>query len=212
MHLNSILLFERYAAPYFTDNLRVLELGPDAVPSTYRRRVVAADWSTADLVSTSNADGAMRFSSLELDALTIQIADAYDFPIDDESFDIVLSGQVIEHVPELWRWMTEVARVCRRGGVVITLSPVSWPYHPAPQDCWRIFPDGMAALCTHAGLEVEVSEMASLEPTLSRRSYPGDSQLVADTTKRRRILTAWRRVIGWPTATPVDLITIARKP
>ena len=42
--------------------------------------------------------------------------------------------------------MKEVARVVKPDGLVITIAPVSWPYHAAPIDCWRVYPAGLNAL------------------------------------------------------------------
>jgi len=97
------------------------------------------------------------------DRLTFQLEDPYVFPVADASYDVIVSGQVAEHVPKLWRWMVEVARVCRPGGIVVTVAPVSWPYHEAPQDCWRIYPDGFRALYEDAGLDVLVAEWDSAD-------------------------------------------------
>jgi SAM-dependent methyltransferase len=55
--------------------------------------------------------------------VTYESVSEYAFPIDDDCYDIVLSGQVVEHVPRIWRWMREVSRVCKEGGVVITIKP-----------------------------------------------------------------------------------------
>lgn len=68
------------------------------------------------------------------------------FPVPSDSYDILLSGRVIEHVRKIWRWFPEVARMCKPGGLVMTMNPVSWHYHEAPVDCWRPYPGGMKAL------------------------------------------------------------------
>ena len=39
MHPNSKFLFEKYARGYFQPNMRILEIGPDGFPSTYRTMV-----------------------------------------------------------------------------------------------------------------------------------------------------------------------------
>jgi hypothetical protein len=54
--------------------------------------------------------------------------------------------------------------------VVITIAPVSWPYHEAPVDCWRMYPDGLCALYEDAGLEVLSADWGSaeLEPLIRR--------------------------------------------
>ena len=161
MHPNSTLLCQKYATDYFRDGMRVLEIGPDGFPSTYRQLVAEKklSWETLDLYRD--------------DRLTYTALSEYAFPIADNSYDLVISGQVIEHVRKIWVWMKEVARVCRVGGIVITVNPVSWPYHEAPIDCWRAFPEGMRALYEDSSLDVILSEWGSLEATGYRRRLPG---------------------------------------
>ena len=160
MHANSRLLFQKYALDHFESELRVLEVGPDGFPSTYRGLVGdrSGEWDTLDLYAHPE--------------LTFESVPEYAFPIDDGRYDIVLSGQVLEHVPRIWRWMEEVSRVCKVGGVVITINPVSWPYHEAPLDCWRAYPDGMKALYEDSSLEVLLSRWESLETPGHSRYIP----------------------------------------
>jgi SAM-dependent methyltransferase len=145
MHTNSNRLFEKYAVSCFQPGMRVLEIGPDLFPSTYRKLLQLADitWDTLDIYADPQ--------------LTYPKSDVYSFAIPDNTYDIVFSGNVIEHVAKVWRWVPELARITKPGGLVITINPTSWPYHPAPIDCWRIYPDGMQALCDEAGLKVELS-------------------------------------------------------
>lgn len=152
MHHNSKLIFEKYAKQHFKGGMRVLEIGPDRFPSSYLRIVWddAITWETLDLYQS--------------DKLTYISTTGYRFPIPTGTFDIVLSGQVIEHVKKVWLWMKEVARVCKQGGLAITINPVSWPFHEAPVDCWRIYPEGMKALHEDAGLETKLSVFEALEP------------------------------------------------
>ena len=72
--------------------------------------------------------------------------------------------------------MREVARVCKAGGIVITINPVSWPYHEAPIDCWRAYPEGMKALYEDSKLEVIFSGWESLEEPQFRNYMPGASR------------------------------------
>ena len=79
----------------------------------------------------------------------------YSWPnIKDGEFDVVISGQCIEHVPMPWRWMKEIARIVRPEGSVCIIGPHSWEYHQAPLDCWRVWPDGLRACMEDAGLAV----------------------------------------------------------
>lgn len=144
-------MFKRYGVGHISTGARVLELGPDAIPSAYQSMIdtSVSAWDTADFGGRSG--------------LTYGLVDPYRFPVDDAAYDVVLSGQVIEHVPKIWRWMPEVARVTRPGGTIITVAPISWPYHEDPHDCWRIYPDGLRARYEDAGLDVLVAEWGSLE-------------------------------------------------
>lgn len=46
------------------------------------------------------------------------------WPYDDESFDAVVSNQVLEHVSDLDAFLSQLARVLRPGGVSVNLFPV----------------------------------------------------------------------------------------
>ena len=126
-----------------------------------------------------------------------------------DAYDIVLSGQVIEHVRKIWLWIKELARVCKVGGLVITINPVSWPYHEHPIDCWRAFPEGMQALYEDASLEVLLSIFESLEATQYRRHIPGRSS----EWQPRLLRNAYRILgrIGFPVECAYDTITIGKK-
>jgi SAM-dependent methyltransferase len=196
MHPNSVLLFQKHAAGLFGGGQRVLEIGPDRLPSTYQEIVGAgcSAWDTIDIVP--------------YEGLTYVARSEYHFPIGDNSYDIVLSAQVIEHVRKPWLWIHEVVRVCRRGGRVVTINPVSWHYHEAPVDCWRIYPEGMRALYEDAGLTVELSVFESLENS-SRRKLPGNS--LAFQPPARRLMNRVFQAVDFHNECAFDTVTIGTK-
>ncbi len=65
-------------------------------------------------------------------------------PAADESFDVVLCLQVLEHVDDPAQAVRELHRVTRRGGRVLASTHGAMVYHPNPSDPWR---------WTHEGLE-----------------------------------------------------------
>lgn len=208
MHRNDVQLFARHALAHVPSGARVLEIGPDAAPSSLRRLVARdaapaganAAWDTLDLAARADVP------------LTYRTDDPYRYPIPDDAYDVVLSANVVEHVPRVWTWMRELARVCRPGGVVITLGPVSWPYHESPQDCWRIYPAGMRALCEDAGLEVLVSEWGSVELEWLDHRMPGRRRAKRVWQRLSGVFLLWHALTGLPPQGAYDTVTVARKP
>jgi SAM-dependent methyltransferase len=71
----------------------------------------------------------------------------------DESFELVLCTQVLEHCDDPWRAVGEIRRILAPGGHVILSAPHVWFYHPHPHDHWRFTQEGMVRLCRENGLE-----------------------------------------------------------
>jgi SAM-dependent methyltransferase len=174
-----------------------LEIGPDTIPSSYSELVNdnSVKWDTLDMGSGQN--------------LTYAGVSEYSFPIPDDAYDLVLAGQVIEHVRKIWVWIKELERVCKKGGHVIIINPVSWPFHEAPVDCWRIYPDGMRALLEDTGLRIIDTRCESLEAPGYRKYVPGVS--AAGHSRKRWLFYRCFAPIGFPIERSYDTITIAQK-
>ena len=71
-----------------------------------------------------------------------------------EFFDVVVSGQTLEHIEFVWATFMEIARVLKTGGLCCIIVPSSGSLHRYPLDCWRFYEDGLAALARFARLEV----------------------------------------------------------
>lgn len=144
MHINSIEIFKKYALSYIQKGDSILEIGPDTTPSSYQKLLSRDDlkWETMDF----SCRGDVNLNHL--------MEDPYNFPIQSESYDIILAGQVCEHVGKLWRWFSELNRICKKGGKIIIITPITHRYHLAPVDCWRIYPDAYKALCDDFGFDI----------------------------------------------------------
>jgi SAM-dependent methyltransferase len=208
-----MLLFQRYATPHFRSGDRVLELGVDADPSAYRKALGNLDlrWETADLAPEVMAGIPSGTTFAPATAAQYLMPSEYEIPVQDNVFDVVVAGQVGEHVRRIWAWVAELSRVLVAGGKLVLITPISWPYHEAPVDCWRIYPEGMRALCAEAKLDVLVCEMHALEPKASRNQYFGASFLPGPPTPKTVAKRIFRTVTGYPAATSLDLVTIAQK-
>ena len=82
----------------------------------------------------------------------------------DESFDFVVSDQVLEHVegnPE--QAARECHRLLRPGGVAIHTTCLINPIHGVPRDFWRFTPDGLRWLHRDWGSIIECDGWGSFE-------------------------------------------------
>jgi len=65
----------------------------------------------------------------------------------DDSFDYVLSDQVLEHVEgDPYQAITECHRVLRPGGIALHTTCFMNPVHGAPMDFWRFTPFALSLL------------------------------------------------------------------
>jgi len=67
----------------------------------------------------------------------------------DESFDIVISGQALEHAEFFWLTLKEISRVMKPGGRLCIIVPRGWERHRAPIDAYRFDTDGMIAMARY---------------------------------------------------------------
>ncbi|AKE88756.1 MULTISPECIES: class I SAM-dependent methyltransferase [Rhodococcus] len=141
----------------------------------YRRGadVVAFDRSAEDMKAVGDMFAAMELEGQvpEGALARAEVGDALALPYDDETFDVVLISEVLEHVPEDDRAIAEFVRVLKPGGVAAVTVPrwlpekICWAlsdaYHEVEGGHVRIYKaDELAAELTSAGLMVRGREHA----------------------------------------------------
>jgi ubiquinone/menaquinone biosynthesis C-methylase UbiE len=108
---------------FAADNLhaadRVLDLGCGqgdltAVLAAAGARPVGVDVAQAALARARRRHPELRFVLAPLDG---------ELPFDDGSFDVVWASEVIEHVADTARWLSEVRRVLAAGGRLLITTP-----------------------------------------------------------------------------------------
>lgn len=128
------LVGELPAAP---DGATALDLGSDKSP--YREALAARgdQVRTLDITRDGGADYAGT-------------AERTGLP--DESFEVVLCTQVLEHCRNPWAAVAEIRRILKPGGHLVVSAPHVWFYHPHPSDNWRFTQEGFVHLFREGGL------------------------------------------------------------
>ena len=131
-------LLER-SAPLLPTQAQVLDVGSYDVNGTYRPLVEGLGW---------------RYTGLDLQAgpnVDIVATNPDRYPLVDACFDVVISGSTMEHVARPWRWVPELVRILRPGGLLAIVTHWTFPEHRYPMDYWRFMQDGMRLLLDDAG-------------------------------------------------------------
>ncbi|MBO8183468.1 MAG: class I SAM-dependent methyltransferase [Archaeoglobus sp.] len=81
-------------------------------------------------------------------------ANALSLPIKSSSIDTILLTEVIEHIPEPTKLVRELARVLKKGGVLIITTPQVWPLHEEPNDYYRFTKYGLKYLLETNGFKI----------------------------------------------------------
>lgn len=82
----------------------------------------------------------------------LSVADVRSLPYPDDTFDVVVAVEVLEHIPDPEAGLTEAMRVLKPGGYAITALPVQLPLLMHLYDFDT--PDEVLALYEKVGLEV----------------------------------------------------------
>jgi SAM-dependent methyltransferase len=75
-------------------------------------------------------------------------------PCDDESIDIVISMQVLEHVYDTSFYLSESFRVLKNKGMLLLSTHGYWTYHPYPNDYWRWTRQGLLKIIKESGFDI----------------------------------------------------------
>ena len=75
-------------------------------------------------------------------------------PLGDGVADVVLSTQVLEHVPDPRLYLQESLRLLKQDGLLILSTHGNWMYHPHPIDLWRWTGAGLRNIIETSGYKV----------------------------------------------------------
>lgn len=151
--------------------LTVLDYGSGGAP--YRSLFPNATYKKADFEDISNVDYVIGHDS--------RINEA------NESFDLILSTQVAEHVLYPHEYFAECYRLLRFGGLLLCTTHGTYPEHGCPYDFQRWTAEGLTRDLANSGFEIE--------------------QVLKLTTNARAVMYLIQRFSGW-FETPSGMISV----
>lgn len=170
MHKSSFLRMKylvKYYEVLFTNEekneIDVLDVGSCDVNGTYREifKENRYHYVGLDMANGTNVD--------------IVPKDIYHWDeIKDETYDLVISGQVFEHVEYPWLTIREIARVLKPSGICIIIAPSAGIEHKYPKDCYRYFSDGLKALAKWADLKVHHASVGGVPQIKDLKDWIND--------------------------------------
>lgn len=125
---------------------RVLDVG--AGIGQYRPLFAHCEYHAHDFGSEPDTIG--KYTALDYQS------DITAIPVGDRSFDVVLCTEVLEHVPEPIKAVTEMARILRPGGWLLLTAPLGSFLHQEPYHFYGGYtPHWYRRFLAQAGLEVK---------------------------------------------------------
>lgn len=136
LHLADLLLALRGVASH--NIRRVLDFGCGGSP--YRGLFLNAQYDRADLAGTPDIDLVLGTDS--------------KLSVEDKTYDLILSTQVLEHVLDFRGYLSEAFRVLREGGDLVLTTHGSFYDHGCPHDYFRWTAEGIRSSLEAVGFEV----------------------------------------------------------
>lgn len=141
--------FEIYAKKLLEkENVKIVEIGSQDVNGSLRN-IFPASWNYTGLDFAAGR------------GVDIVLDDAYNFPLESEMVDIVITSSCFEHSEMFWLTFLEALRILKPTGLLYINAPSNGVYHAYPGDSWRFFPDAGRSLskwAQHNGLNTVLLE------------------------------------------------------
>lgn len=107
------------------------------------------------------------------------VMDVCSLKFEDETFDLVIATELIEHVQDWKKAVTEMKRVLRVGGLLLASTrSKGFPFHPHPIDAWRFELDDFRRIFSDFEILVLESDPTPNQPGVFIKARRRDKTLV----------------------------------
>jgi len=135
-------VFVKHAAKSVPKGGRVLDAGAGDCP--YKHYFDHARYESADFCQVDKLYGTIDY-----------VCDLSNIPIGDGVYDLVLLTQVLEHIPEPIKVLTEMHRILKPDSCLWLSVPLFYEEHERPHDYYRYTQYGLKYLLEKAGFEIK---------------------------------------------------------
>lgn len=164
---------------------RILEIGARTVNFSLRpeiEKLNPAEYIGVDIQEGMGVDQIVRVEEL------VQTFGA-------ESFDVVFTTELMEHVEDWRAAISNLKQVCKPGGVIlITTRSIGFKYHAYPYDFWRFEPEDMRAIFADCQVEALESDPEAPGVFVKVRKPESFKELDLSTYKLFNVITLSREV------------------
>jgi SAM-dependent methyltransferase len=168
-----------------TAGARVLDFGTGTGYGAARLAATAGSVTGVDVSQAAVDYANRRYQADNLDFRTISPVEEAPLPFPDDTFDVVTSFQVIEHVPSPQAYLAEAKRVLKPGGTLLCVTPDRTTRLFPGQKPWNIW---HLHEFTPAELNGIVAEQFVLRETLGMTAPPEIVELEVDRCRKLRVV------------------------
>ena len=151
MKYTLLRMIKKYYPPlwYFLEYRKAAERMGDSSrirDEAFAKLIAGSDKKSCLQIGVRDAKYGMLWTSVDLyhrDAAIDYNYDIQDLKFPNESFDIVVCVAILEHVEDPHKAIEEMRRVMKKGAHIWVEVPLNQPYHPSPNDYWRVTVPGM---------------------------------------------------------------------
>lgn len=147
MHRSSYQKMQYFKDTYLNpnDEIKILDIGSFDKDGNYNYGLILNEknWTYhgLDLRPGNNID--------------IVVESPYDWKeVENESYDLIVTGQAFEHMEFFWLTLEEVKRVLKPGGLFFIIVPSTGPVHRNPYDCYRFNEGAMKAMAKYVNFNI----------------------------------------------------------
>lgn len=112
----------QFAIPY-VKNKKVLEFGCGSGYGSHYLSKYCSDITAVDISESAIKYANEHYSNENLTYRKIQNIEREPLSFSDETFDVIISFQVIEHIAKEQKYLSELSRVLKKGGTLIIATP-----------------------------------------------------------------------------------------